>query len=313
MSATYRAKRAIRLALAAPGVRDALRWFLQHPRVPPHWQALVHRKVAKRARFGSDATFEYTTDDGVSLSLLHEGTANYLYWLGNYEIESTTLFRALARDATTILDIGAADGLYSLLAAAANPRARILAFEPATTAIETSSRNFAHNPELGRRIDLRSIALGDSDRQATLYVAGESGGTSSLDSAFRSQRSEQTVSVRTGDALLAELGVARIDLIKIDTESTEPAVLRGLENSLRRDHPDILCEVLHGRTEAALDAIVRELGYRAYHVTREGLVEKDRIVGDPTYREANYLFTRRDPSSLARLAYTSSKARIVFT
>lgn len=313
MSATYRAKRAIRSALAAPGVRDAIRWFLQHPRVPSRWQGLVHRKFAKRARFGNDATFEYVTDDGVTLSLLHVGTANYLYWLGNYEIESTSLFCALARDATTILDVGAADGLYSLLAAATNPRARILAFEPAATAIETSSRNFAHNPELGRRIDLRSIALGDSDGQATLYVAGESGGTSSLDGAFRSQRSEQLVSVRTGDSLLAELGVDRVDLIKVDTESTEPAVLRGLEKSLRRDHPDILCEVLYGRTETTLDEMVRSLGYRAYHVTREGLVAKDRIVGDPTYREANYLFTRRDPASLARLAYASSKRRIVST
>lgn len=308
-----RAKHAIRSALAAPGVRHALRWFLQHPRTPQPWQALAHRKLAKRAKFDDDARFEYTTEDGVVLSLLHVGTANYLYWLGTYEIESTSLFCALARESSTILDIGAADGVYSLLAAAASPRARVLAFEPAATAIETSSRNFAHNLELSRRIDLRALALGDANGDATLYVAGESGGTSSLDASFRARRSEQSVAVRTGDSLLAELGVARVDLIKIDTEATEPAVLRGLDRTLRRDHPDILCEVLFDRTETELDTIVQSLGYRAYHVTRDGLVEKARIVGDRTYREPNYLFTTRDPASLERLTYSANRPRMVST
>ena len=286
-------KTAVRTGIGAPGVRDGLRWFLNQRAVPQRWRDLAHRKLAKRARFAPGQSFDYTSPDGAQLRFLHGGTSSYLYWLHAYDAETTSLFTELARSARVILDIGAADGLYSVFAAAANPAARILAFEPGDGAAAICAKNFELNLPATRNVELHRIALGEQDTESVLYVAGETGGTSSLNPQFRRDRREQRVSVRAGDSLLRELAIDRVDLIKIDTESTEPDVLRGFSDQLRREAPDIICEVLHGRTERALEALLRPLGYRFFWITSEGLLPRDTLDGDPSYRQPNYLFRAR--------------------
>ena len=290
-----RAKNVLRAGLATPLVRDGLRWVINSEAISPRIRDVVHRKIAKRARFKPGEVFQHTTPDGVRLMFLHHGAPNYLYWLGHYEPETTAVFCRLARDARCILDIGAADGLYALLAAATSS-ARIVAFEPFAGAADVARQNIDLNAHVTSRVELHAIALGDEDTTTTLYVAGEGGGTSSLNEAFRRTHREQPVEVRRGDSFLPTLGIDRVDLLKIDTESTEPAVLRGMPRALTQ-HPDIVCEVLHDRTERELDAILRPLGYRFFWIGPAGLVERE-LAGDPSYRHPNYLFTARSDQDL---------------
>ena len=299
MTLVKRAKAMARAAIAAPGVRHGLRWFIHQQAVPAPWRAFAHRRVAKWAVFAPDRSFQYASPEGIPLRFLHSGTSNYLYWLSEYEPETTTLFGRLARSARTILDIGAADGVYTLLAAAANPEARILAFEPGSAAAHTCRTNIALNAPRTGRVELHELALGDEDDEVTLYIAGVTGGNSSLNPEFRSNRAEETITVRRGDRLLAELRVEHVDLIKVDTESTEPAVLRGLRGILERDRPDVICEVLRGRTETELEEILRPLGYTFFQVEADRLVRRASIQADATYRRPNYLFTRRTEGELA--------------
>ncbi|MBA3465646.1 MAG: FkbM family methyltransferase [Deltaproteobacteria bacterium] len=291
------AKAAARRALGAPGVRHGLRWFLNQEALPRAWRDRAHRTIAKRATFGP-APFEYSTPEGVRLRFLHSGSSNYLYWRNEYEPESTSVYMRLARRSRVILDIGAAEGVYAILAAAANPDARVLAFEPGSGAAARTRRNIELNLPLTRNVELHDVALGDEDGEATLYVAGETGGTSSLNPEFRSERREQRVSVHTADSFLAKLAIDRVDLVKIDTESTEPAVLRGLRKRLHSDRPDVICEVLRGRTERALEEILAPLSYRYYWLSDRGPVRRERLEGDPTYRHLNFLFSARPEDEL---------------
>ena len=257
----------------------------------------MHRKLAKRATFSHGAQFTYLTAAGQRLRFLHSGTTNYLYWRGEYEPDTTGLFCELAKSASVVLDIGSADGLYAVLAAAANPRARVIAFEPGVAAARICQANIELNAPLTNNVELQVVALGDVDAQTTFYVAGESGGNSSLDAKFRATHREQPVTLRRGDAVLDELGIANVDLIKIDTESTEPAVLRGLVRHLETSRPTIICEVLAGRTERELEAVLGGLGYRYEWITSDGLEPRSEIVGDHQYRHPNYLFTARHQRS----------------
>jgi FkbM family methyltransferase len=293
------AKTLVRAGLAAPGIRHGLRWFINQPAVPQHWRELVHRKIAKRARFAPDAMFEHVTPNGTRLRFLHRGTPNYLYWRNAYEPDTMALFCRLAESARGVMDIGASDGIFAILAAAANPDVTILAFEPGVGAAEAFARNLELNPEVTRNVHLFNLALADEERTATLFVAGEGGGGSSLNPEFRAGTREQDVRVRRGDAVLSERGVAHVDLAKIDTESTEPAVLRGIAELLRRDHPDLIIEVLEGRTEPALMAQLEPLGYRYYRITDRGLRRQDRLAGDAEHRHLNYFFTTRDEAALS--------------
>jgi FkbM family methyltransferase len=112
------------------------------------------------------------------------------------------------------------------------------------------------------------------------------------------RRSE--VSVITIDEFVEQHSLPRVDLAKIDTESTEPAVLRGMLTTLRRDQPTLVCEVLRARgSERALEEILEPLGYRYYLLTPSGPELRSRIEGHPEW--FNYLFSPRPPEEVARL------------
>jgi hypothetical protein len=94
----------------------------------------------------------------------------------------------------------------------------------------------------------------------------------------------------------------RVDLVKIDTESTEPQVLQGMLQTLTRDRPNIICEVLKGRgSEQAVEDLLSPLGYRFYLLTPDGPKLRDRIVGHPQW--LNYLFT----TSTVAVLYSTHK------
>jgi hypothetical protein len=109
-----------------------------------------------------------------------------------------------------------------------------------------------------------------------------------------------SIPVKTLDRYVADRGICKIDLLKIDTESTEFRVLRGMQNILRRDRPDILCEVLQGRaSEAALEDLLGPLGYHYYLLTPAGPAERDHIEGHPDW--LNYLFSTVESSIVASI------------
>lgn len=104
----------------------------------------------------------------------------------------------------------------------------------------------------------------------------------------------------TGDSFVRDRRVERVDLIEIDTESTEPEVLRGMIETIGRDHPIILCEVLKGcGSEEPPEEILSYFGYRFYLLTSDGPVLRDRVEGHPNW--LNYLFTTLGPDYVAGL------------
>lgn len=260
----------------------------------------VHRKVGKRSDIGDRSPFFAQPPRGRQVRFSHGPTADYLWWLGAYEPTATELFCRLAADSSLILDVGARDGVYTLFAAAANPHADVIAFEPDHEAADLLRVNCALNEHLAQRITIAEIALGCDDGRAEFYLAG---GNSSLNPRFRPGSESISIAVRRGDTILAEIAPRRaVNLMKIDTESTEPDVLEGLEETVRRDRPLILCEVLPGRTEARLEAFAARHDYAVWRITEAGLERLTTVVGDRKYRQPNLLFAPSEwdvPTELA--------------
>jgi FkbM family methyltransferase len=238
-----------------------------------------------------------------------DGIANQVYWRGwrGHEPETASLFFRLAAVARTTLDIGAHVGFYTLLAAHANPRGQVYAFEPMPCVHQRLRRNIALNRLAN--VECLPVAVGESDGTAAFfYVAAcaQRGipSSSSLSLDFMRTLGELEsfpTPVITMDRFVRERGLGPIDLVKIDTEATEPQVLRGMINTLRRNHPLLVCEVLAGHgAEEALEAILRPLGYHSYLLTSEGPVPQDAIRGHPEWR--NYLFSRLGPDRIGHLS-----------
>lgn len=106
---------------------------------------------------------------------------------------------------------------------------------------------------------LRLTYVVPADATGSLTIKGSAIPASALQTA--------QVTVRPLDIVLAELGVQQVDFVKIDVEGSEPAVLRGATEMLRRDRPLMLLEVdLRDRPDvsrATLD-LLTSIGYRTF-------------------------------------------------
>ncbi len=276
--------------LSSAPVRTALR-SVTSSRAPFALRQRLYFRLGKPVRPpGSGLTFTYDVPGGTPVRLHYAGTVRQLYWLGEYEPDALPWFASYAATADVVVDVGAAEGAYTLVAAAVAPDALVVACEPGDVQGERLRANLALNADLvGDRCAVVDVALSDHRGDAPFFQLP--GGTSSLNPAFRAGSPERTVAVDRGDAVLPPLlDGRRVDLVKIDTESTEPAVIRGMAELLRAHRPVVVCEVLAGRTEPELQELVDDLGYATWWLGPDGPVHRAAITGDPTARHVNWLF-----------------------
>ena len=109
------------------------------------------------------------------------------------------------------------------------------------------------------------------------------------------------VYAQTLDQFVARMGLARVDVIKIDTEGTESAVLAGAETTLRVQRPFVICEVLSaGATATALSEQLAGADYLFFLLSKNGPRATDRVVGSAPGGCQNYLFVPRSRLGEAR-------------
>ena len=253
-------------------------------RIPVAGRVGIRLPNGKTVRFDSDG---------------HDRILTSVYWKGvtrGHEPEVLTVFLSLLRHSRTFLDIGASTGLYGLIAAVEDPARIVYAFEAVPCIAGRLERNRRLN-DLHNMVVVRG-AVSDRQGEIEIYVPeGQVPTSSSTLPHFRKGARPTVVQALTIDGFAAAHEVGSVDLIKADTEGTEDKVLAGATGVLSRDEPIIVCEVLCGRTEPALQRLLLPMGYRFFHITASGLVPRERIEGDPSYRFNNYLFAteRRMP------------------
>jgi FkbM family methyltransferase len=157
--------------------------------------------------------------------------------------------RLRPEEVKVVLDIGANIGIASIYFAATFPDAVIHAFEPEPgncEVLEANARQLA-------RIQVHRFALGADDGELTLFDSDDRanlGGFSSHDAGVNPARSK-TVPVRHSGRALAELGIRKVDILKIDTEGAEWEILTAMDRALLGGVRVIMGE-LHGRRDFAL-------------------------------------------------------------
>ena len=218
----------------------------------------------------------------------------HVYWKGwaGHEAETSPLFYEHARSARTTLDIGAHVGYFALLAAHANPAGRVHAFEPHPVVFE----RLAHNVTLNglKNVSCEQKAIGAREGRAQFFHATRIGSSSSLSREFMesivapSHLASSEVEVVSVDEFVEDNHVEHVDLVKIDTETTEDEVLQGMVRTLERDRPVVFCEVIEEDTAKSIEAIVQRLGYQFFLLTEDGPVKCDAI--QPRLPWRNYCF-----------------------
>lgn len=232
-----------------------------------------------------------------------DGISNQVFWGAGTPSSQRRPGRSASSPSrsTVTLDVGAYIGYHTLLAAHANPRGQVLAFEPLPAVADRLRCNVALN-NLGNVVVMQ-CAASDRGGVADFFHARDSElpSSSSLSEAFMATYPELTssrVEVLRIDDVLEERRVIGVDLVKLDTETTESDVLRGMTATLDRDRPDIICELLEGADGAHLVEVLEPFGYAYAAITPDGMIPQPGRLTEPTRRTiCSRLGTRRDGAS----------------
>jgi FkbM family methyltransferase len=194
-----------------------------------------------------------TAGKPIRMQHVAEEIENELFWEGlpgRRERVSMSLWMRLAPAARCIVDVGANSGIYALVARALNPSAPILAFEPL---VDLHARLVGNAALSGFEIDAPRLAL--SDRSGIAQMAGWTiGGPGPATGEVPTARLDDLVAARD---------LPPPDLLKIDVEGHEPAVLRGMGDLLHA-RPTLLLEVLTEPASEELAPLVQDLGYLVF-------------------------------------------------
>lgn len=208
------------------------------------------------------------------------------------------------------LDVGMHKGAYSWwMSRRVGPEGRVFGFEPQLRVVEPTARAFAGL----RMLNVRAIhaAVSDHSGQSTIAVRRSSTHGASLDGLNETANSTNAdidhvpVPLLSLDDFVTAEKLPRVDLIKIDVEGHEMAVLRGARTLLQRFGPSLIVEI-EGRHQgtgpdpvADARALLEPLGYTGEFFTERGRQPIDSFVAakhqryGEGYYSNNFLFTRK--------------------
>jgi len=158
---------------------------------------------------------------------------------------------------SVFIDVGASIGRHSLSIAKLFPESLIVAVEPDPDAYEALVRGI----ELNGVSNVKALPAALSDVDGYVALCRKLSTTES--SVVECNNFLETVKVRSRrlDTLVNELGLRRVDLVKIDVEGAELKVLMGALNTLRRFKPALVVEIRERNKEEFLK-LMSSLGYR---------------------------------------------------
>ena len=224
-----------------------------------------------------------------------------IFWNGLDAFEGNTLrwWKILAKRSQVILDIGANTGIYALLAKTLNPNAEVHAFEPISRIYSILTANIALNQvaHLTPAIAVHCMALSDYSGEGQMFdLPVEHMYTASLNKNIHAERGNlmpactEQVTVQRLDYFLNSHHCERLDLIKIDVESHEPAVLRGLGDWLLRFLPSLIVEIWNNDIGASVEAALHGCDYHYFAITDTTTESRTHICNDfPDQGYLNYL------------------------
>ncbi len=133
-------------------------------------------------------------------------------------------------DVKTVFDVGANVGLWTNQFKKNHPTSRIYSFEPVPETFEILDSKTQNLND----VNLFNLALSDSNDPLEFnFYPNNSYFSSIYDHPLTEQKPEKKlVKAQKGDDYCKELGIQTIDFLKIDTEGSEPKVLRGFQKMI---------------------------------------------------------------------------------
>ncbi|MBL7929427.1 MAG: FkbM family methyltransferase [Bacteroidia bacterium] len=227
---------------------------------------------------------------------------NHFFWGGiknGWEKESSRIWIGLCNDAEVIFDIGANTGCYALIAKTINRSSQIYAFEP----MDSIFKKLSHNVKLNsHNISLHKLALSDFTGKAKIFPT-------SLDHVYsvsvnknlfvNEKVYEEEIDVIRLEDFIEHHKINKIDVMKLDVETHEPQVLKGMGKYLKQFMPDMIIEIQSNELGYEIENLLSGLQYEFYSID-----ETKGILCEKNLRKANglnFLICKPETSKKLRL------------
>jgi len=205
----------------------------------------LHRRLRAGA-IANDAMREVTMRDGSRARWdLRDDAEAMACWLGEADDDVREALLARVKPDATVFDVGANVGWWTVpLSRRVGPHnGKVVAFEPVPANRARLEWAIAANA-MQAHVEVAAVALGDKSGELGMWLksaeTGAGSGTAAL--VTGAGPSHLKVPVVTLDAWVAERGVTRCDLIKLDIEGAELMMLRGAEKFIAKTRPLIFGE-----------------------------------------------------------------------
>lgn len=199
-----------------------------------------------------------------------------LFWtVSSTEVERSLMcFIGIARIATHILDVGANTGIFAVAAASVNDKAKIFAIEPNYSNFIALKANVERN---GLPITCLNVAATSQNKLVTLWDSPtEISYSASLEKEFRNGQGAipNTVCGIKLDQILIDTDSTSLILVKIDVESHEAAVVRGMSVALENDYCQIIyvIEIIRESVANELAGLLPPDKFFYFHINDESRI-----------------------------------------
>jgi FkbM family methyltransferase len=241
---------------------------------------------------------------GYEMSLRIAGWSNRMtFFLGRfYDLPTQLLMKAVVRPGDCVVDIGANEGMMSLLASRlVGDSGQVISFEPSPVPRSIFEANIARNGI--RNVEIRAQGVADVAGELELFVPAINTGEASFTSLGYEEGKNITCPVVIADEALQSVSPA---FIKIDVEGFEGRVVRGLAETLKRAKPVIAMEMVRshlardGQTPEAICRTLEGLGYRGRRLWLAGGRNKELAFAElePDWRDGDYVWTHEHGRSV---------------
>jgi FkbM family methyltransferase len=255
-------------------------------------QTMIARKAALRVKRGiingwSAARPRFHVPvAGRQLSIPATPTTGWiLSWQPDWKTEM--IGKMLGQRLGVFIDVGANIGQTLLDYCASPARKGYIGFEPSALCVDHLQRIIDANRLLDCTV--YPMALAHETGPLKFYVHGPTDPGASLVRGIEPSRPAKTIIVPAYrfDDIAESVTSEPISLIKIDVEGAEDAVIEGMSETIRRERPPIICEVLardpsadpseHSRRTDRIMRLLQNLGYGVSRIDKSD--DRKRVVG----------------------------------
>lgn len=178
-----------------------------------------------------------------------------------YQYHTFLAALSLIKQTRTAIDIGGHIGFYS--SAMLDVFKQVEAFEPSPI----NAKCFVHNVP---KANLNRYGLGEQNQKVKLHLAEDNSGNSSIVEEFGHHAVE--IEIKTLDSF----NFNNIDLIKIDVQGYEEQVLLGAKETILKNKPVIIAELITHKNSPPNQAALKILD--SYHYKTSLVMGKDYIL-----------------------------------